>query len=279
MARKKKPQEHENHERWLVSYADFITLLFAFFVVMYSISSVSEGKYRVLSNSLVAAFRSPTRSLAPIQVGELVRSPYRITELPLNIPAVQNTPPFIINDLKPLPNVDSPPLEGGGARGTALDTIADEVHESLGELMDDERMVIRQKRSGLEIEIKSRILFRSGSSKMGVEAEKVLRNLAGILQKFPNRLQVEGFTDNVPISSAVFPSNWELSAGRAAAVVRLFADFGIDPKRMTPVGRGEYSPIADNRTAKGRARNRRVVVVVLADTTGGDRLRDVVDSE
>ncbi len=269
MARKKRQEEHENHERWLVSYADFITLLFAFFVVMYSISSVSEGKYRVLSNSLVAAFRSPTRSMEPIQVGELVRTPYTLSPLPANSPTLQKAPPFIIDSLKPLPNIEAEPLEAGGpAKGTALDTIADEVQESLSGLMDEELMAIRKKRSGLEIEIKSKILFGSGSSQMGGSAKKVLRDLAVILGKFPNRIQVEGFTDNVPINSAIFPSNWELSAGRAAAVVRLFSEFGVSPERMTSVGRGEYSPIADNSTPQGRASNRRVVVVVLASAPG-----------
>ena len=106
MARKKRIEEHENHERWLVSYADFITLLFAFFVVMYSISSVNEGKYRVLSDSMVAAFRDPARSLEPVQVGDLIRSSEQSEEMPdRNKPSLKflkcRSLPSLLNSMNP----------------------------------------------------------------------------------------------------------------------------------------------------------------------------------
>ncbi len=265
MARKKKHEEHENHERWLVSYADFITLLFAFFVVMYSISSVNEGKYRTLSHSLVAAFHSPSRSLEPVQVGELARSrrqaAMEINQTPRNmqLPRLMETPEDIRKEMN-LPKGSSPKVGGEDN----LSKMSKAIIEQLKPLIKDNVVTVRRTKSWLEVELNTSILFPSGSDQMAPHAAGILTRLGAILKPFPNPIRVEGFTDNVPISTSRFSSNWELSADRAAQVVELMAREGVDAARMSAVGFGEYRPIADNSTLEGRRKNRRVSVVVLA---------------
>jgi len=269
MARKKRIEEHENHERWLVSYADFITLLFAFFVVMYSISSVNEGKYRVLSDSMVAAFRDPARSLEPVQTGELIRSPMQ-SEAMFDI----NKPIIEVFKL-PLP---APPAEPVGQEKSALrpkteqdegvdeavQNLADSIEASMADLVDDGLIQVRRDKRWIEIEIKSSILFASGSAGLSAASAPVLKELAEKLKPLDNVIHVEGFTDNVPIRNFEYLSNWELSAARAASVVHLFTRLGIHPKRLAAIGYGEFRPLASNDTAGGRARNRRVVLVIMS---------------
>ncbi|MFQ5469300.1 MAG: flagellar motor protein MotD [Gammaproteobacteria bacterium] len=290
MARKKKPEEHENHERWLVSYADFITLLFAFFVVMYSISSVNEGKYRVLSDALVAAFRSQQKSLAPIQVGTPVRAPQQadmeFTKSPMMIatPAPFAPRPSNTDGDQPTPATQvaleeqSPPetsevdeAKMGGKK--AMEKIADDVEQAMTHLIDDGLISIFRGDLILEIEIKNSILYKSGSANIQPDAMPVLEEIAKILSDFSNPIRVEGYTDNFPISTLVYPSNWELSAARAAGVVRLFSKAGVEPDRMVALGYGEFSPVGDNSTVEGRAQNRRVMIVVLANHEVEDLLK------
>ncbi len=273
MARKKRTEEHENHERWLVSYADFITLLFAFFVVMYSISSVNEGKYRVLSDSIIAAFRDPSRSLEPIQVGELVRSPLQSDS--------------ILDRNKPVVEIFKVPLpkqtlgKGGTDKAEAAEdsqaeehqdqeideasrNLADSIEAAMSELVDDGLIEVRRDKRWIEVEIKSSILFMSGSAELSPQSMPLLRQLADKFKPLDNVIHVEGFTDNVPISNFEFISNWELSAARAASVVHLFTSLGIEPQRMAAIGYGEFRPVASNETAEGRAKNRRVVLVIMS---------------
>ena len=150
-----------------------------------------------------------------------------------------------------------------------VDEVADRVESNLESLIDDGLVNVRRKDNWLEIEFKSSVLFDSGNARLSGVATGVLDELAGLLKEFPNPIQVEGFTDNVPISTVAFPSNWELSAARAASVVSLFAGYGVNPERMAAIGYGEYRPIAENDTPDGRARNRRVVLVIPAK--GGDK--------
>jgi len=297
MSRRNHHEEHENHERWLVSYADFITLLFAFFVVMYSISSVNEGQYRVLSNSIVSAFQNTKSSLEPIQVGDLIRSPLL---MPDQMTDVSEVPDEIIT---PLMLKFQQPGYGGGAEETVnreavdevidgdedkqepptdesfteqslnaaeseINDLGDDVAEKMDELIDQDIINIKRNKFWLEVEIKSSLLFPSGGSGLIPGAIPVLEQLAETFVDLPNRINVEGFTDNKPINTFVFPSNWELSAARAAAVVRLFEQSGIEPSRMASIGYGEYQPISDNDSDEGRAKNRRVVLVVMASLKG-----------
>lgn len=244
--RKKKPEEHVNHERWLVSYADFITLLFAFFVVMYSISSVNEGKYRVLSDTLSDVFQAQPTTSTPIHFDDTV-----------SISSRNNNQALI--DL-PIPNHDEFLT---AADNPELDTLSEEITQAVQTLIDDDLINIKKTDFWLEIDIKSSILFTSGGAKLSEDAEDILATIADLLDSYPNDIQVEGFTDNVPINSKQFPSNWELSSSRAASVVHLFEEEGVDPKRMQAIGYGEHRPLADNATIEGRNTNRRVNLVVL----------------
>lgn len=245
--RKHQPEEHENTERWLVSYADFITLLFAFFVVMYSMSSVNEGKYRVLSDTMVEAFKTPPKSPTPIQIGE----PTKAVQ-----PADGKVKKPEIIKLRP---------KESAAPDQAMKDIARDIKQSLKPLVDRGLIKVDQDKLWVTIEMKSNILFASASAELEDEARPVLRQLAGVLSKLPNHIDVEGHTDNLPISTEIFRSNWELSAARAASVVHLFSRNGVIPGRLTAIGYGEYRPVAENTTSEGRLKNRRVAVVILAD--------------
>lgn len=230
MSKKKKHEEHENHERWLVSYADFITLLFAFFVVMYSTSSVQEGKYRAMSDSAVAAFNPSNYSAKKIEIG--------------------------------------PKLSSGSQSTVNLENITP-IKEVLKDLEDSKKLNIFQDSRGIVIRITDTALFDSGNAVIKKESIEAVDNLAGVLASMKEKLQVEGHTDNVPISSVQFPSNWELSSARAASIVRRFITHGIEPERLTAIGYGEYRPIAGNDAEEDRGRNRRVDIVILNEKQGG----------
>lgn len=269
MARKKKHEEHENLERWLISYADFITLLFAFFVVMYSISAVNEGKFRVLSDSLVAAFRSQPKALDPLQIGNPMKSlaPDMITLRSLPTRPTEGTtmlPPAIDQAARGL--FAQAPGSGGpaAAAAAALKELSAELEKALAPFIEQDLITVRRSRLWMEVEIKTSILFPSGSARLAPSAIDTLGKIAAILARYPNPIHVEGFTDNRPINTPAYPSNWELSAARAASVVQLFAQSGVAPERLAAVGYGEFHPVGDNATAEGRNANRRVVLVVLA---------------
>ena len=256
MARKKKKEEHVNHERWLVSYADFITLLFAFFVVMYSISSVNEGKYRVLSDSISSAFDPSERGL-PIKFTNPLKAP--IVSRP-----VQSSSDAADSSLSFNPSAFGG-VEASKQDKITLKKISSRVAKDLAPLIDKGLVKVNKNDLWIEIEVKSSILYSSGSAKIQSQAVPVLRKVATIVAGFDNQIQVEGFTDNVPIDTDEFPSNWELSAARAASVVHLFSKYGVKPKRLSAVGYAEFKPIAKNNTASGRSKNRRVNIVVLSD--------------
>ncbi len=261
MARKKPHEEHENHERWLVSYADFITLLFAFFVVMYAVSSVNEGKYRVLSESLVSAFRSSTKSLQPIQIGQAVRSPAAATPHPRQSPMVMRTPTMFIPNKRHEGEGQGP---GQRRREEELARIGRAVAGMLEGLVDKDIVKIHRRRDWVEVEIKDRFLFKQGGAELQSEAARLLVRLAGLLRKIGNPLRIEGHTDDQVVRSRRYPTNWDLSLARAATVVKLFEKERVSPWRMSAAGFGEYRPIASNAIPEGRARNRRVTLVILA---------------
>lgn len=289
MARKKKHEEHENHERWLVSYADFITLLFAFFVVMYSVSSVNEGKYRVLSSTMVTAFHRPVKSLHPIQVGTQSKAmPSRII--------LQSTKAVMV-EIPGIPGSrggkkekgegekaekeekkkkearkggkkdfdDLSKKQGLRSSGVVMRKIGEDLEKALSSLIDQGLVSINKDSQRVEVQIKSNVLYQSGSATISLDAIPVLEKIGKILSLFPNEVMVEGYTDNIPISNMIYPSNWELSAARSASVVHLFMKSGIDPKRLTATGYAEFRPIADNKTEEGRSKNRRVVLVIPAE--------------
>lgn len=282
MARKKKHEEHVNAEAWAIPYGDLITLLLAFFVVMYSMSSVNEGKFRILSDSLVAAFRGAPSTIAPVNIGSnkpqgqggdqkldgvapttLIRlknkgdGPHgrdRATSATLQMLGVETGGPA---------NGAGTGNDAGSGSRSALARMAGEVRVAMQDLIDEGDVRVRQTPLWLEVEIRTDILFDSGVAQVSDAAEPVLQKLAAILEPFPNPVRVEGHTDNRPIRTAIFPSNWELSSARAANVVHRLAAAGLAPERMEVIGFGEYRPIAPNTTAEGRNRNRRVLIVIM----------------
>jgi chemotaxis protein MotB len=276
MARKKKHEEHTNHEAWAIPYGDLVTLLFALFTVMYAMSSVNEGKYRVLSDSLVAAFRGAPKTTTPITVEKATSGKGGDQRLigvrPTALMKLRDPRPTIpgMERTETDPAGNEKGLQGHGeARGAgqdpkfALYQMADEVKKALQGLIDQKIVHVRQTAFALEVEIKTDILFPSGVAAVSPGAVPVLAKIAEILKPFPNAIRVEGHTDNRPISTSVFPSNWELSAARAANVVQLFTKAGVDPLRMQVLGLGEFRPVVGNDTAEGRNTNRRVVIVVM----------------
>jgi len=234
----------DSHERWLVSYADFITLLFAFFVVMYAISSVNEGKYRVLGDAIGTAFRSggpaaPAGQLVairPVLSGERTLARQR---------------------------------ERSAATDRAL-TAALASFSAQGQVR-----VLRSAR-GTTVEIGAGALFAPGQAALREESRQILASLAETLKRGEQPVEVEGHTDDSPIRTAQFPSNWELSAARAGSVVRVLAENGVPPARLAAIGYGEFRPVASNTTEEGRSRNRRVSVTVIDPEPGAES--DAADS-
>ncbi len=248
MARRKRkaPEEHENLERWLVSYADFITLLFAFFVVMYGISQVNEGKYKVLSGSLVSAFHSLGH--APVGGGTLIldtataEKMRRILQTPQEVQAEQKR----------------------GAMREKMRNMAGDIQKVLEPLVKEGMVRISEGAQGISVEINASVLFASGEALLNSNAVTVLKAVAQVLAHTDYQITVEGHTDNTPINTSHFPSNWELSVVRATSVVRLFQDNGVAPWRLTATGYGEQRPLTSNDSPEGRARNRRVTVSIDA---------------
>ncbi|HEV7135686.1 MAG TPA: flagellar motor protein MotD [Steroidobacteraceae bacterium] len=293
---RRREEEHENHERWAIPYGDLLTLLLAFFVVMYSISSVNAGKYRVLSDSLYAAFRGEPRTLEPVEVGhKRVGSGADIRVSLVQQAILKGQPrallaPVPLAMATPTPNSTAPyhavPPQGSAegvksasgpthpedtqaaARAQAaaimLNRVADDVVKAMSGLVKQNLVVVRRKQYWIEVEIRTDILYPSGSARLAPSAIGIIRRLAAVLARFPNPVRVEGFTDNVPIRTAQFYSNWELSAARAGSVVHVLSDRGVARDRLAVVGFGEQHPVASNASAQGRNANRRVTVVILS---------------
>lgn len=232
-------EPEESTDRWLVSYADFITLLFAFFVVMYSISNVNVGKYRVLSDSVSSAFSAQSNS--PFPVG---------SQLGIS---VQRAPIAI-------------GLMGQTGLVSMKETAA-KLDDRLKQWVKKGKIAVSGNEKWLEIEIKSNLLFNSGNATLSASAADILSELTEVIKTTNNPLYVSGYTDDIPIGTNRYPTNWELSAARSASVVRLLAQNGINPARMGAIGYGEFRPIAENDTELNRQKNRRVVIRVM---TGED---------
>jgi len=271
-------EEHINHEAWAIPYGDLITLLLAFFVVMYSISSVNEGKYRAVASSISNAFNGAPKVITPIQPGHepaasesksmIATPPPKATSQPIEPPLPSPPPAAAAAAETPLPAADATPPHAEAE--DRLAGIADRVEQAMAPLIDKQLMVVRRHRARLEVEIRADILFPSGIANLAPQALPPLKELAGILTGFANPLRVEGHTDDKPIATPAFPSNWELSAARAASVARLFIDSGVDPHRLAITGLGEYQPEASNATEEGRNKNRRVKLIVLGSADEDD---------
>jgi chemotaxis protein MotB len=246
MARRKPfVEDSENHERWLISYADFITLLFAFFVVMYAVSVVNVGKYKVLSDALGDAF------------GGRIVSSKEATSAALGA----NPEPLPLSNI-----IARKRLDAAKRDRERLDLLARKLNSVLAPLVNSGKVRIVQSGRGITVEINASVLFQEGEAGLTGNARETLRTVAGLLKDDQHAIEVEGHTDTTPIRNAAFPSNWELSAVRASTVVRLFVESGVPERRLAAVGRGANQPIASNDDPAGRARNRRVAVTILSGT-------------
>ena len=233
--------EVDNHERWLVSYADFMTLLFAFFVVMYALSSINEGKYRILSNSMGSAFNNAATNVATNPSSALI-------------------PPIAVIP-KPSAAVKALDAEKQKHRDK-MRNIAKDILAVMAPLIEQGKVRVIETSRGVTIEINDSILFSPGQALLQPALVKALRAIAEVLAPSDFPITIEGHTDNVPINTPQFPSNWELSAVRATTVLRLFADAGVSGDRLTAIGYADTRPVEPNLLAEGRARNRRVSILI-----------------
>lgn len=231
MRRKKSKPESGDSHRWVISYADFITLLFAFFVVMYAISSVNDAKYQSLSEGMHSAFNK--------------------------------------KEARKNQNASDPALEK--RQGEAQDSFSG-LQAALRGLGDGDYRVNGQE-GWVEIDIQAGSLFMKGNADLKPEALVKLMRIASIIKDLPYPVTLEGYTDNSPIETPQFPSNWELSAARAAAVGRVLNTFGVASGRISVTGFGEQFPIADNSTPDGQAKNRRVNILISKERNGSRRTK------
>ena len=241
-----------HNERWMVSYADFITLLFAFFVVMYSISSVNEGKYKTLSDSLGVAFSNKEQQgneLEPIQIGTF---PTVIQPIPLENP--------ITLEAKERRELSEEILK----ERKQLGQVSEQFEQVLMPFIDDKLVSVKKNDYWIELEMNSELLFLSGEAELSTKSLPVLKKIAEVINPLPNMINIEGHTDNIPIDNAKFRSNWDLSSARATSVVHELIKTGINPPRLSAIGYGEFHPISDNKTEAGRFKNRRVVLVLMS---------------
>ena len=258
MSRRKKHPAHANHERWLVSYADFITLLFAFFVVMYSTSQVDQRKVGKLALAIQVAFQ------------ELGVFPTSNTQIP-----VDTKDPMPFNTVQAVENAERtaamgrlvPPAKGvlsGAAENGDLGALRKELEKALAPEISRQEVALRSEPDGLVISLREVGFFDSGSAEMKTDSRSAFGRMARLLADREYRIRIEGHTYNVPIHNSQFASNWELSTARATEMIRvLITQYAFAPERLSAGGYAEYHPIAANRTEQGRALNRRVDVVIL----------------
>ncbi len=246
--------DDESPDRWLVSYADFITLLFAFFVVMYSISSVNQGKYNELMSSMGTAFTGGSgaghlktngsvnpniKSKAQNQAGSLIKP------LPLT---------YLYN-------------EKMRRERESMTTMGIDLSNKLSPLINEGKVRVMQNNRGIRIDINDSLLFTPGSAELAAAASTVLNEIAPMIKDNDRLIQVEGHTDNIAIHNDLFYSNWELSAVRASSVVRMLSDTGVAEARLSALGFGATQPITENNTELGRAKNRRVSIMILYESS------------
>ncbi|NLI94152.1 MAG: flagellar motor protein MotB [Peptococcaceae bacterium] len=262
MGRKHKEEGHPNHERWLITYSDLITLLMIFFIVMYSMSKVDAAKFRAVAESLSVTLGGGSASKI-----DLATSPSgpSIIDSGSNsqVPGQSSKPPVNPQMDKP----ESTPSEGNGKNdleNLTIEGVKAKLDQFAFENNIQTKLVSSIEERGLVVSIQDTLLFASGSAEITPAARNILKKISTVLTASSNYIKVEGHTDNLPIHTGKFPSNWELSVLRATNVVQILTtEGGIDSQRLSATGYGEYRPIADNKTELGRAANRRVDLVIL----------------
>jgi chemotaxis protein MotB len=248
MRQRRRSGPHVSHERWLVSYADFVTLLFAFFVVLYASAQVDRQKAMQLSEAIFSAFQhgDPEQRSRELPSDGAVRDGQ--VRAALGAPSI----------------ADTSAAQETARRQQALEAIGAELNQALSPEIADKHVAVTMGRDGLVVSLREMGFFDSGSAAIKPGAEDAFRRLATILQAHPQQIRIEGHSDNVPIHTPQFASNWELSTARATSVVRrLIEDYGIAGDRLSAAGYAEFHPVASNSDPKGRQFNRRVDVVIL----------------
>ena len=270
MSRRRKHVQHENHERWLVSYADFITLLFAFFVVLYSSSQVDKRKVGKLALAIQVAFQQmgvfdTSNTQIPLSDSEAV--PFSKVQVVENSERTTDLERFV----QPMKGMLVP------SANAPLKDIQAELEKALAPEIQRKIVDIKSRREGLVISLREIGFFGSGSATIQPSAQGALNRLGALLATRTESMRIEGHTDNVPIHNSQFNSNWELSTARASELLRIFVQrYDMSPARLSIAGYAEFHPAASNDTPEGRARNRRVDIVILnpprfalADSGGG----------
>ncbi|MEI6207013.1 MAG: OmpA family protein [Desulfuromonadales bacterium] len=253
MALKKEPEKHVNHERWLVSYADFITLLFAVFVVLYAMGQSDKKKVEEVVASIQASFGMATAGAPTPRLNVIPSRPITV------IPALK-------------PEVSLPPMgrpRSGQAKTRAEEKDFRQIRASIEAYLvkqgAQKKVSLEITRRGLIVSLKEAGFFDSGKATIKPEAYELINTISEVMTQYNNPLRVEGHTDNVPINTAQFPSNWELSTARATNGLKyLLNNFDVDPDKISATGYAEFRPLADNATHEGRAKNRRVDLVMLS---------------
>ncbi len=259
MSRRKRATERPNHDRWLVSYADLITLLFAFFVVLYSTTQMDNKKVARIAAAIQSAFRQlgVFSGNAPL--------PSESAETPLSAIVQSANPENVRSEVKLMEAAPRPRADAYSRAGINVDELNRELKKALGKELDKQEVDMRLQPDGLVISLRENGFFKSGDTTLLPGAQATLTRIAKILSDHGYEIRVEGHTDNKPIRSTRFQSNWELSAARATEVVLLLIDrYGFDPRKISVAGYSEYRPIASNDSEEGRRMNRRVDLVVVA---------------
>jgi chemotaxis protein MotB len=247
--RRSREKKHTNHERWLVSYADFITLLFAFFVVMYAASSVDRQKMTAVAASIEGAFQKMGVFQGQSHVSSAtIQHPPTAPELQALVQAAVETR-----------------IREQGIAPRDLARLRSEIEQALNQEINKGSITVRTGPDGLIISLSELSFFGSGSATMRKNAQESFGRIANLLAERRCGVRVEGHTDNVPIRTSEFKSNWDLSTARATAIVKSLIDlYHFDPALLSAAGYGEYHPVASNDSAAGRQQNRRVDLVVLS---------------
>jgi chemotaxis protein MotB len=248
-SRRKKHHEggHENAERWLLTYADLITLLMVFFVVMYSLGRADVAKFARLQAALQRAFNT-----------EVLKG-----SVPTSLKGQDGAgdPSSILDGGSSLPQ---PPASADGQLISTVEDLRKAINQLPPPMQARAQVDVGATTDGVVISLAGNVLFDSGKADLRPEGLKLLDTLTNRLRVMPNDLRIEGHTDDTPISTPLYPTNWELSSARATSVARYFSERGgIAPERLTAAGYGEFRPAAPNTTRDGRARNRRVDIVIL----------------
>jgi chemotaxis protein MotB len=253
MARKKKHEEHVNHERWLVSYADFITLLFAFFVVMFATSQVDKSKAQAVSDSVKKALEGESfNAVVKVILGGTIDH--------TGAGNAQKKGPGGDKRLAKPDDKKTPPL------AVELSPSLDVLTKQLAAEIKAGKIQISMVPRGLAISFTQAALFPSGEDVIAKDTYPSIQKVAEAMQKIPNPARMEGHTDAIPIHNSRFRSNWELSAARSIALLEALKSYGVDKDRLSIAGYADTNPVEDNNTEEGRAKNRRVDVIILNET-------------